>query len=409
MSILTATTAPTQTIAGNRTIARAYRIESIDLLRGLVMIIMALDHTRDFFHREAMTGDPLGMETTTPLLFFTRWITHYCAPVFVFLAGTSAFLQSLRKPKKELSLFLIKRGLWLVLVEVTIVTLGISFDLQFSAFFLQTIWAIGISMVILGLAIWLPFAGVLALGLLIVLGHNALDYYEKGKTEFSVFYSLLHRQNFIPLPGGRMLAILYPFLSWSGLMMLGYCFGKLYQKYEGAKRVKVLAALGAGIVLLFILIRALNVYGDPQPWQTQKSGLFTFLSFLNTTKYPPSLLFLCMTIGPAVLFLAATESVRNGLTRFISVYGKVPFLYYILHFYLIHLVSALFYLGRGHSFAEGARGIPGFPFKFVQPGEGYSLAVVYAVWVGVVLALYPVCKWFSEYKKTHRQWWLSYL
>ncbi|MDQ3279405.1 MAG: heparan-alpha-glucosaminide N-acetyltransferase domain-containing protein, partial [Bacteroidota bacterium] len=242
----------------------SYRIDSIDFLRGLVMIIMALDHTRDFIHKEALLGDPLNFATTTPWLFLTRWITHFCAPVFVFLAGTSVFFQGLRKSKAELCSFLIKRGLWLVVVEVTLISFAITFDVKFSFFFLQVIWAIGISMVLLGLAVWLPFKAILAIGLLIVLGHNALDYYEAGLKESpGLFYSLLHVQNFIPIAENRILGILYPFLPWTGLMFLGYCFGRLFTRYEGAERRKVLAWLGTGLIAAFVLLRALNSYGDP--------------------------------------------------------------------------------------------------------------------------------------------------
>ncbi len=385
----------------------AYRINSIDLLRGLIMIIMALDHTRDFFHIEAFTGDPTNMQTTTPFLFFTRWITHFCAPVFIFLAGTSAYLQSLRKSKAELSGFLVKRGLWLILVEVFIMSLGISFDIYFSNIFLQTIWAIGISMVILGAAIWMPYAAIFIIGTLIVFGHNLLDYYEAGKQQFGVIYSILHRTAFYPIGEGRTVGFLYPFLPWTGLMMLGYCLGRLFMDDEG-KRKKRLLSLGLLIIGLFIVLRAFDIYGDPFKWSEQKNVLFTFMSFLNTTKYPPSLLYLCMTIGPALVFLALAKG-NSRLAKIITVYGRVPFLYYVLHFYLIHLVSSLLFLSRGHSFAEGWNGIPGFPFKFVFPGEGYSLGIVYLVWILIVAALYPVCKWFGEYKRKNKQWWLSYL
>lgn len=386
-----------------------YRINSIDFLRGLVMIVMALDHTRDFIHNDALLNDPTNFATTTPVLFFTRWVTHFCAPTFVFLAGTSGFFQSLRKSKAELCAFLVKRGLWLIVVEVTLITFGLSFDIHFSAFFLQVIWAIGISMVLLGLAVWLPFNVILAIGLLIVLGHNSLDSYEAGKQNFGTVYSLLHRQNFIPFGDNRLLVILYPFLPWTGVMFLGYCFGKLFTRYEGAQRRKMLAALGLGLLLLFIVLRFTNSYGDPSPWAPQKNAVFTFLSFLNTTKYPPSLLFLCMTLGPAILFLAFAGEVKNGFVKFVTVYGRVPFFYYVLHFYLIHTVTMLLSLIRGHSFVEGAAGVSGIPFKFAFPGEGFSLGVTYLVWMGIVLLLYPLCRWFSRYKQTHRQWWLSYL
>lgn len=387
-----------------------YRITAIDLLRGLVMIIMALDHTRDFIHKEALLEDPLNFATTTPFLFFTRWITHYCAPIFVFLAGTSGFFQSLRKSKADLCGFLIKRGLWLILVEVTIITFAISFDVQFNTFFLQVIWAIGISMVLLGFAVWLPFYVILAIGLLIVLGHNSLDFYEANKKEgFGIYYALLRRPDFVPIGGNRTLGILYPFLPWTGVMFLGYCFGKLFIHYEGGQRRRILTRLGLSIIILFIALRATNSYGDPLPWATQKSSVFTILSFVNTTKYPPSLLHLCMTLGPAILFLAFTDTFKNALSKLITVYGKVPFFYYVLHMYLIHGVSAFFFFLRGHGFGENASGTLGFPFRFVVPGEGLSLFLTYLVWLAIVAALYPACRWFSRYKQTHKQWWLSYL
>jgi uncharacterized membrane protein len=388
----------------------SYRIESIDLLRGFVMIVMALDHVRDFFHISAFTDDPLNMATTTPALFFTRWITHFCAPVFVFLAGTSGWFQHMRKSTKELSGFLITRGLWLVMVEIFIINLAYSFDPNYTVIGLQTIWSIGISMIFLGLAIWLPFPVLLSLGLIIVLGHNSLDFYEAGHTTpFSFTYSIIHHPGIFPLWGNHNLLIMYPFLPWAGLMILGYCFGKLFTSYEGYQRKRILALMGVGIILLFIALRTINIYGNPEPWTVQKNKLFTFLSFIDTHKYPPSLLYMCMTIGPAILFIAWAQSAKNSLTRFIIVFGRVPFFYYVLHFFLIHIMRTLFFFFRGHSFSEGmsdvANGIP----NFVIPNEGYPLWVVYAVWMFVVLSLYPVCKWFSQYKLTHRQWWLSYL
>lgn len=394
---------------------KSYRIESIDLLRGLVMIIMALDHTRDFFHQPAMIDDPLNFATTTPILFMTRWITHFCAPVFVFLAGTSAFFQSSRKSTSELSRFLITRGLWLVFIEIAIINLAVSFDPTYTVIGLQTIWSIGISMVILGLAIRMPFAAILTVGLLIVFGHNALDFYEAQfppNHNFNIFYSLLHRPGVYPLGGGHSLLILYPILSWSGLMMLGYCFGKLFTKFEGAERRKVLTWLGVGIILFFIALRATNIYGDARHWSQQKNGLFTLFSFIDTVKYPPSLMYMCMTIGPAILFIALWGNVKNGVTKFITVYGRVPFFYYVLHFTLIHILSTIAFFTRGHSFAQGIHTTsegPMPPFNFIIPGEGYSLGVVYVVWIFVFVSLYPLCKWFSEYKQTHKQWWLSYL
>jgi uncharacterized membrane protein len=393
---------------------RAYRVNTIDFLRGLVMIIMALDHTRDYFHDDAMINDPLNLQTTTPWLFLTRWITHFCAPIFVFLSGTSIYLQSLRKSKKELGIFLLKRGLWLVLLEITLVTFGITFDIYFSFFFLQVIWSIGISMVILAALIRLPFKFILAIGLLIVLGHNLLDYWEASqKGNFPAWYVLLHRQAFIPLWDGHVLGILYPFLPWTGLMFLGYCLGSLYRKeVDERKRSRTIAMLGVGAIALFILLRLPNLYGNPGDWSPQKNVILSVLSFINTQKYPPSLQFMCMTIGPALLFLAMAGRLRGWLADAITVYGRVPMFYYLLHFYLLHLVAAVVFLINGHPLAHGIHGLPnaaGFPFHFLVPGEGIGLGGVYLVWLAVVIALYPLCRWYSNYKQRHKKWWLSYL
>ena len=388
------------------------RIESVDILRGIVMVIMALDHTRDFFHVTANTSDPLTIPSVSPILFFTRWITHFCAPAFVFLSGVSIYLQSFRKSKKELSSFLIKRGLWLVIAEVILLSFIFTFNPLYNFIFLEVIWAIGISMIILGLMIWLPFTAILIISFIIVFGHNLLDYYEAGlKSSPGWWYDLIHRPGFYPLWGNHYLGILYPFLPWAGLMMMGYCFGKLFLKMEGLKRKKILLWLGLAILALFVVIRFINEYGDAAKWSTQKDAVFSFLSFMNVTKYPPSLLYMCATIGIGILFLAFFANARNGLTRFIIVYGRVPFLYYVLHFLLIHLVSSVFYLLRGHTVAEGLKSDQNWILpKFAVANEGYSLFWVYIIWIGVVLSLYPVCRWFSNYKQQHREkWWLSYL
>ena len=386
------------------------RITSVDLLRGTVMIIMALDHTRDFFHYDAQLNNPLNLNNTTPALFFTRWITHFCAPVFVFLSGTSAFLQSARKSKKELSIFLITRGLWLILLELIIINLVLTFDIYFSIIALEVIWAIGISMVILGLVIWLPFELILAIGLLIVLGHNTLDFYEKGKApgSFNAGYNLIHRVGFHPLSDKHSLLILYPFLPWTGLMMLGYCLGKVLLSNNEAYRKKFLVIAGCSTIALFIILRFINVYGDPFPWSEQANSFSTFLSFINASKYPPSLFFMAMTIGPALLFLAWCDNIRNAFTRIVSVYGRVPLFYFIVHLFLLHLATTIFYFARGHSYAEGMA--DQVFTKFVKPGEGFSLTIVYLIWIAVVILTYPLCKWYDKYKTDNKEKkWLSYL
>jgi uncharacterized membrane protein len=374
------------------------------------MIIMALDHTRDFFHIDAYIHDPLDVTTTTVPLFFTRWITHFCAPIFVFLAGTSIYLQSFRKSGDELSSFLFKRGIWLIVVEVLIITLGITFDLSYSFFILQVIWAIGISMVIMALIIRLPFQVILASGILIVAGHNIFDFFQSSQGDFLT--DLLRNGNFAfyPIGGGRSVIIVYPFVPWLGLMMLGYCFGKFYEpSFDAALRKKLIIRVGMGLILLFVLLRLINIYGDPFPWSRQDSPVFTILSFFNAHKYPPSLLYICMTIGPALLFLAVFENATGKVIRSISIYGRVPFFYYVVHFYVIHALATVFFLIRGHSLAEQIPGDQATPFKFVVAGEGYSLIIVYVVWALIVLSLYPLCQWFSEFKKRRNSIWLSYV
>jgi uncharacterized membrane protein len=390
------------------------RIESIDILRGLVMIIMALDHVREYFHVGANLDNPLNLATTTPALFFTRWITHFCAPIFVFLSGTSIYLQSLRKTKKELSGFLIKRGLWLILVELILISFGWSFNPNYNFVFLQVIWVIGLSMVLLGLLIYLPFNAILVIGIVIVAGHNLLDIPESAAGfQHSFLMDLVHSARFTThayLPNHAIL-IAYPFLPWTGLMMLGYCIGVYFSPaVSTAKRKKFLLTTGAALILLFILLRFINAYGDPVPWSSQKNNLYTLLSFINVNKYPPSLFYMLVTIGPALLFLAAIENVQNRFTNIIRTYGRVAFFYYILHIYIIHVCSAAAFLLRGHSFEDATHTGNLFPFYFLAPGEGYGLTVVYLVWIGIVVFLYPFCKWYDTYKTTHKEkWWLSYL
>jgi len=394
------------------------RIQSIDVLRGTVMVIMALDHVRDFFYKAdlqnaaAAATDPTNMATTNPGLFFTRWITHFCAPVFVFLSGTSAWLMGRKKSKAELSAFLIKRGFWLVLVELIIITLAWTFDPLYHVFIFQVIWALGISMIILGVVIYLPYNLLLFLGLVIVFGHNLLsDPQLVARFKGGLFWDLLYYGPFSvhPIDPNRIIIVVYPFLPWSGLMMLGYCFGKLYSPgYEAARRKKVLITLGLSLVVLFIVLRAGNFYGDPDPWSSQPRGpVYTFLSFLNTTKYPPSLLFLSMTIGPAMILLAYLERWQNRFTNIMNVYGRVPMMYYILHMYLIHIIVVIVFFASGYTAKDI---IPkNTPFLFRPADFGFNLVGVYLVWLFVVIVLYPLCKRYNEYKSTHRKWWLSYL
>ena len=390
------------------------RIESIDILRGLVMIIMALDHTRDFFHVAAFTDDPLNLATTTPVLFFTRWITHFCAPIFVFLSGTSIYLQSLRKTKPQLSNFLIKRGLWLIFAELAVVNLGMTFNPFYTIQLLQVIWVIGISMIVLSVLIHLPFWFTMALGLLIVLGHNLLDISEAAPDfKPTIWWDLLHHRGFYPYANSHVLFIFYPLLPWLGLMLVGYCAGTFFEStVSPAQRRRLLTWTGLGLLLFFCLLRFSNTYGDPFPWSGQKTGLLTLFSFLKVEKYPPSLLYMCLTIGPALLFLAAIEPVRNGLTSVLRTFGRTAFFYYLIHWYVIHTICMLVFLARGHSMQEAVSIAQKnqVPFLFIVPGEGVSLPVVYLIWATVILALYPFCRWYDAYKTNHKeQWWLSYI
>ncbi len=392
-------------------ITNVKRIESLDLLRGLIMVIMALDHTRDFFHINGLTGNPLDPATTTPALYFTRWITHFCAPTFVFLSGLSAWLQGQRKTKKELGAFLVKRGLWLILVDLAVMSLLLTADIHYGLFVLETLWSIGAGMVVLGLMIHLPFNVILATGLIIFFGHNLLDLAEKARGfDIPVWWSFLHRVAIIPLWGNHSLFIFYPFLSWAGLTLLGYCCGKLFTNETLQRRKKILLGIGISAIILFIVLRAINIYGDPISWSLQKNAIQTFFSFMNVQKYPPSLLFLCATIGSVLIFLALIKNTESRLAKIIKVYGRVPLFYFIVHFFILHLAQVITYLSRSHTVAEGMKGLPGLPFKFATPGEGFNLIIVYVIWIAIVILMYPLCRWYDNYKTGHKEkWWLSYL
>ena len=389
---------------------KTLRIESIDLLRGLVMIIMALDHVRDYFHAQAFLYNPVDLSQTSVSIFFTRWVTHFCAPVFVFLAGTSAFLVGERKGKRELSAFLLKRGIWLLVLEFTIINFSWFFNFKFSLLALTVIWALGIGMIILSAAIHLPYKAIFAIGLAIVLGHNLLDgVHVEGGGAGWILWSLLHENPAFPL-GNFIIYIGYPILPWTGIMFLGYCFGKLYGKNaDPLERQKILLRLGIGLTVAFVVIRLVNIYGDPSAWSTQATPVFTFLSFLNVTKYPPSLLYVLVTLGPALIFLSFAENFRGKIAGYITALGRVPMFYYILHLYLIHIIGTIAALATGFElsdmvFSTWVTDSPNLK------GYGFSLPVVYGVWVFVVLSLFPLCLWYDRYKTSHREkWYLSYL
>lgn len=386
---------------------RSSRVVSIDILRGLVMVIMAIDHTRDFFHAGAMTDDPLNLATTTVPLYFTRWITHFCAPTFVFLSGVSAYLSSLKKTRSQTAAFLIKRGLWLIFVELIIITFGFTFNPLWSFLILQVIWAIGTSMIILGICSLLPYRFILIIGLVLFFGHNITDHLllpqtGAGAQLWRIF--LTAHDNIIPLGVGRMAADFYAILPWTGVMMTGYAAGKIFTNaVTPERRQKILMIAGMSLCALFIILRFINIYGDPVLWN-KADGI---LGFLNTTKYPPSLQYLCMTLGPSILLLSALEGAKNRIASFFTIYGKVPFFYYVLHFYLLHILVLIAFYITGHSNSEIVD--QRSPFLFRPAMFGFSLPVVYLIWAFVVLALYYPCRWFMRYKETHRQWWLSYL
>jgi uncharacterized membrane protein len=389
------------------------RVTSIDTIRGVIMIIMALDHVRDFFHITAFTANPVDPTTTTPILFFTRWITHYCAPSFLLLSGVSAYLSGMRKTRPETANFLAKRGLWLVFVEVVFVTLALSFDVTYKVFFLQVIWALGMSMLVLSLLVrFLTAKGIFVIGLLIIFGHNLLDNIQLSPNSVSdIFMNVFFTASgkFYPVGGGKTIAVLYVILPWTGLMLAGYGLGSLYQKeFDPGKRRKALLTLGISATVLFFTLRALNGYGDPVPWTVQGETWRTVLSFFNVSKYPPSLLFTLMTQGPLLILLALADKLKNPVTRFVSVYGKVPFFYFIVHFYLIHTLSALTVLASGYTWVQATD--PKLFFQFRPADFGFSLEYVYLIWAVIVLILYLPCRWFGKYKtEQKKKWWLSYL
>ncbi|GAB3896206.1 DUF1624 domain-containing protein [Larkinella knui] len=386
----------------------AARILSIDAVRGISMVIMALDHTRDFIHYNGFFYNATDLNTTTPIIFMTRWITHFCAPTFVFLAGTSAYLMSRKKTRSQLSLFLLTRGLWLMIFDVTVVNLTIWFDLTFSVTALEVVWATGFGMAVLGGMLFLPQRVLLALGLLILFGHNALDgvSFQPG-TAMDIIWSMLHRRNAIPLGPDRVAFTSYPVLPWIGIIILGYCLGELFRSdSEPEQRRRKLQWIGIGAIAIFILMRTLNLYGDPAPWTAQKTPLFTFFSFINLTKYPPSLLYTLMTLGPAILLLSWLEGKRATWVPFFIVYGRVPLFYFVVHFFLIHVLSIVLLL---------ADGIPWSSINFQNktagtlPNHGLSLGMTYCVWILVVLVMYPLCRWYGRVKNQSSSPIWSYL
>ena len=387
------------------------RIESIDLLRGLIMIIMAIDHVREYSNHDSMLFDPTDLHKTYAMLFFTRWITHFCAPLFVFLSGISAFLSGRSKTKKELSLFLLKRGLWLIFLEMTVIDFAWMANPSFSFIPLGVLWALGISMICLAALIFLPKKSILILGLIIIAGHNLLDGIKlNGQSFGAVLWALCHQQSGFEFFGIRIF-VLYPSLPWIGLMAVGYSLGEIFTPaYTKEHRTGFLATAGLSCIALFLILRVVNFYGDPSPWTRQSSTSFTFLSFLKLTKYPPSLDYLLITVGFGLLFLAFAEKPTGRLGKIISVYGRVPLFFYIIHLYAIHLIAIFIAVSQGFRWTDMTR-LPSIP-----PGTpwlkayGLSLGASYLVWILLLILLFPLCKWYDGYKSSHKEkWWLSYL
>ena len=390
---------------------KSNRIHSIDILRGLVMVIMALDHVRDYFHLGAIVSDPLDLETTTPILFMTRFVTHFCAPVFIFLTGTSASLYGQNKTKKVLSKFLWTRGLWLILVEIVIMNFLWWFNPAYSFINLQVIWAIGLSMIFLSLLIYLPIRILMLLSLVVVFGHNLLDGITMEGTSLSaILWYIFHQAKFLPVSESRVVAFYYPVLPWIAVMSLGYCFGRMYHKgFDQLKRKKNLLILGVSTIALFLIIRAVNVYGDMTTWSQQKNILFTFFSFINVSKYPPSLLYILITIGPTFIVLYFLEDVKSRVTDFLLVFGRVPFFYYLMHVLFIHSAALLTLVLLGDDWTLMIFDYASFTTNKLA-NYGYSLGIVYLVWILIVALLYPLCNVYMRYKLNHpEKWWLSYL
>lgn len=392
------------------------RVGSIDVVRGLAMVIMALDHIRDYFHITANTHDPLDLATTSPGLFLTRWVTHFCAPAFVLLSGTSIFLQGQRKESTALAAFLVKRGLWLVFAEIFIVSLAWTFNPAYEIIPFQVIWAIGMSMIIMGILVFfkVPTRVMVAVGLVIVMGHNAFDFVEDDPGfQSTIWWDFLHYGFFTTheiLPGHNAMLV-YAFPVWTGVMMLGYGLGQWFTPgFDEAKRKKNLLTTGLTLLAFFVVLRFTNWYGDPIDWSQQKTAILTFLSFINVDKYPASLLYLSIMLGMALILLALVEKAENGFTRVMTSFGRTAFFYYIIHLYLIHALSTGLYFLNGHTAAEAKQPENHFPFLYLVPGEGLSLGMTYLVWVGVIAILYPLCYFYDRYKTRHKeQWWLSYL
>jgi uncharacterized membrane protein len=384
------------------TAATRPRIDSVDLLRGLVMVLMALDHTRDFFGASGM--DP--RDVTDPTLFLTRWITHFCAPIFIFLAGMSAWLYGARgRSTADVSWFLLTRGFWLIVIEFTLVRLGWTFALDGNFFVTQVIFAIGASMVVLAGLVHLPRWAIATIALVMIGGHNLLDGIKAEQLgAYGFVWNFLHQPGLLTVTSSTKLFALYPLIPWVGVMAAGFALGPILRR-DTAPRARMLVGLGLAITAGFFALRLSDIYGDPASWVVHEGAFTTFLSLLNCEKYPPSLLYLMMTLGPALILLAVFERAHGRLAGFLTTFGRVPFLYYVAHIFLIHALAVGFAFLTVGEIAWLFGGLPGGK----PAGYGLPLPGVYAVWLVVVLMLYPLCRWFAALKQRRTEWWWSYL
>jgi uncharacterized membrane protein len=384
------------------------RVEAVDVVRGIIMIIMALDHVRDFFGSLAV--NPTDLATTTAPLFFPRWITHLCAPVFFLLTGAGAYLALRRRSRAELSRFLLTRGLWLIVLEIVVVRFVMQFNVDYRVTVLTVLWALGWSMVFLAALVYLPTRVVTAIGVVMIATHNLLDPISAAALgAFAPLWSILHAPGFIIQGSEHVVFEAYPLIPWIGVAAVGYGLGSIYD-WNADRRRTFLIRLGLGLMAAFVILRAMNVYGDPAPWSAQRSSTFTVLSFLNTNKYPPSLLFLLMTLGPALLLLCSVDARTQRWLRPAHIIGKVPLFYFLVHFFVIHALAVIVcYLryGDAHWMFESPT-LGQFPIT-QPPGWPAPLPLVYAIWIGVVVAVYPLCRWFAGVKQRRREWWVSYL
>jgi uncharacterized membrane protein len=380
------------------------RLESVDLVRGGVMVLMVLDHVREFF-TNAQFG-PVDPARTSPGLFLTRWVTHFCAPAFVFLAGTGVYLAATRgKSRPELSRFLLTRGFWLIFLEVTVVRLGMTFNLDYRFVPAGVLWAIGWSMIALAGLIWLPRPLVLGFGLTPIAGHNLLDTIESESFgRLGWLWKVLHQQGGIKLLRGHTLRILYPLIPWIGVMAAGYASGVIFT-LERVHRRRLLVITGLSLMGAFVVLRGLNVYGNPSVWTVQKSPLLTVFSFLACKKYPPSLLFLLMTLGPLIFSLGLLDRAWGPLGQPLILLGRIPLFFYLLQWPLVHALAVVLFVATGQPYGWlfASR-----PFKN-PPGSGFDLPVIYGIWVITILLLYPACRWFAALKRRRKDAWLRYL